>query len=210
MKLHTLLIALVTPLFLAAGPALAQKEKKLTLPPGDLFFVMKGRPVALERVAPGIQGALLLTDDQKQKLLEALEETRWSEAVRSAGQTLKADPNATEAQKAEARQVIENAHAKLQQHLATVLTQEQKTLINRLNAAAQESHQSAREKFEAEFTAAKGNDTLMEEVNKKMRKEAQEEFNRKLAGILTPEQRQGLEQAAELQNKAEGASKKEK
>jgi Spy/CpxP family protein refolding chaperone len=195
-------------LFLVLGAAQAQKEKKPALPPGDLFFTMKGQPFALERVFPGVQGALLLTDEQKQKLFKALEDTIASKAVQSAGRTIKADPDATEAQKEEARKVIQEARTRLQKQVASVLTQEQKTVIERLNTAATEAHVAAREKLEAEFTAAKGDKTRMEEVNKKMREEAKAEFNRKLAGLLTAEERQGLEKAAQQQKEAEEAAKK--
>jgi Spy/CpxP family protein refolding chaperone len=206
MRLSRLPLAVGAALFLGLSPAQAQKEKQPGLPPGDLFFVMKGQPFALERVFPGVQGALLLTDAQKQRLFKALEETTWSETIRSAGRTFKADPNATAAQKEEARKVIQEARTRLQQQVAGLLTQEQKTLIDRLNAAAAEAHLAAREKLEAEFTAAKGDKTRLEEVNEKMREEAQAEFNRKLPGLLTAEQRQGLEKAAQ-QQKAAGAKK---
>src|SRR5438876_10314587 len=92
MRPYTLLIALVAALFLPLVPAQAQKQKKPTLPPGDLFFTMKGQPFALERIFPGIQGTLLLTDDQKQKLGNTLEETLWSEAARSGGRPARPTP----------------------------------------------------------------------------------------------------------------------
>jgi len=47
------------------------------------------------------------------------------------------------------------------------------------------------------------NQPQMAEVEKRMKVEALAEFNRKLVGILTAEQRQGLEKAAELQKAAE-------
>jgi Spy/CpxP family protein refolding chaperone len=208
MKTRTLLMVVAAGLFLVVAPAEAQKEKKPSLPPGDLFFTMKGQPFAMERTFPGVVGALLLTDEQKLKLHAALDETVRSEAVQSAGKTVKTDPNATEAQKEEARKLIQEARAKLQQQVAGILTQEQKTLVERLNTAAVEAHQVAREKLEAEFIAAKGDKPKTEEVQKKVREEAVAEFSRKLVGLLTAEQRQGLEKAAEQQKKAEEAAGK--
>lgn len=210
MRPYHLAMALVAALFFVPGAAQAQKEKKPTLPPGDLFFTMKGRPFALERVVPGIQGALLLSDEQKQALFKALEETTWSEAVRSAGRTIKADPNATEAEKEQARTVIQEARARLEQQVDAVLTLEQKQLIDRLNAVAREAHQAAREKLEAEFIAAKGDKTRTEELNKQMRKQARVECERRLLELLTAEQRQGLEKAAQRQKEAEQAAAKKK
>lgn len=211
MSSRTLPMVVAAGLFLVIAPAHAQKEKKPSLPPGDLFFSMKGQPFAMERVFPGVVGALLLTDEQKLKLHEALNETVRSEAFQTAGKTIKLDPNATDAQKEEARKLIQEARTKLQQQVAGVLTQEQKALVERLQTAATEAHQVAREKLEAEFIAAKGDKPRMEEVNKKMREEAVAEFNRKLVGILTAEQRDGMEKAAAQQKAAEeNASKKSK
>lgn len=205
-RLQSLFVAMG--LLLIAAAALAQKEKKPSLPSGDLFFTMKGQPYALERVFPGVQGALLLTDEQKRKLHDALAETVRSEAVQEAGKQIKLDPNATEAQKEEARKLIQEARTKLQQQVAGVLTEAQKTLIEKLNTAAVQAHQSAREKLDADFAAAKGDKPQHAEVEKRMKEEALAEFNRKLVGILTAEQRQGMEKAAEQQKAAEEAAGK--
>lgn len=210
MRSHTLLTAFVAALLLVPGAAQAQKQKKLSLPPGDLFFTMKGRPFALERVVPGIQGALLLSDEQKQELLKALEETTWSEEVRSAGRTIKADPNATEAQKEQARTVIQQARARLELQVDGVLTHEQKQLVDRLNSVAREAHLAAREQLEAEFTAAKGDKARTQELNNQMRVQARGECERRLIGLLTAEQQRGFEKAAQQQKAAEEAAAKKK
>jgi hypothetical protein len=202
-KPFPLLLAL-TAVIAWTGSVQAQKpQKKPGLPPGDLFFTMKGQPFALERVFPGVQAALLLSEEQQKKLAVAREETVGSELVRNAGKKLKGDPKATAAQKEEARKLIEEARAKLLERAADVLTTEQRVLADRINTAAAEALQAVREKFEAEFTAAKGNKEAMEEVNKKVREEAQGEFGRMLENLLTPEQRKAVGEAAKEQKKAE-------
>jgi hypothetical protein len=195
--------AILAVLWIAAVPALAQKTKTPSLPPGNLFFTLKGQPFALERLIPGIQAALLLSDVQKRKLTEALEQTILSEPVRSAGRTLKADPNA-----AEARKVVEAAHARLQEQVAGTLTQEQKNLIIRINAAAAEAHINARKKLEIEFTADKTDKSRQDELNREMRKEAQAELSNMLMAILSADQRDAMEKAAQQQRAAEEAAAK--
>ena len=201
-------ILFVAALCLFSVPAHTQKTKKPALPPGDLFFSLKGRPFALESVVPGIQGALLLTDEQKLKLGEALESTIWSQEVRSAGKALKSDPNATESQKAEAQKLVVSARRKLAELVAEILTKEQKSLILRIDDVSEEAHANARKGMEAEFTAAKADKVRQEELNRQLRQEVKAEFDRLLPQALNAEQRKGLEGAARLQLEAEQVSAK--
>lgn len=203
MKRIGLWTVLSAALCLAAVAAEGQKEKKASLPPGDLFFTLKGRPFALERLVPGIQAALLLTDEQKLRLMEALEKTIWSERVKSAGRTLKADPNLTDARTAEARKIVEEARARLEGQIANILFQDQKTLIGRLNQASAEAHIAARKKLEVEFTAVKADKSRMDELNRQMREEVRAELNRAIQGILSADQYQAMEKAAQQQREAE-------
>ncbi len=195
---------------LAAVAAEGQKSKKAALPPGDLFFTLKGRPFALERIVPGIQAALLFTDEQKLKLTEALEYTIWSERVKSAGMTLKTDPNLTDAGANEARKIVDEARARLEKQVAGILSQEQKALIGRLNQASAEAHIAARKKLELEFTADKRDKLRQEELNRQMREEVRAELNREVQGILSADQYQAMEKAAQQQKEAEAAAKKDK
>src|SRR5262245_36438645 len=95
-----------------ALPAAAQKEKgtgSVDLP----YWTIKGQPA--RQLVPGLNAALLLTAEQKQRLAAAREETIGSEAVAAAGRTVKTDPSASEAQKQAALKTIEAAHQQLRQ-----------------------------------------------------------------------------------------------
>lgn len=210
MNRHNLILVVLTCVFCTPLMAFAQKEKKPALPSGDLFFTMKGQPFALENTFPGINGAILFTDDQKLKLQEARANTVGSDAVKDAGKLLKTDPNATEAQQESAKKTIQEAKSKLQAEVASILTAEQKTLIEKINGAAVEAQLAAREKFEAEIVGAKGDKAKMEELQAKQREEARAEFNRKLVGILTAEQRAAMDKAAAAQKAAQEAAKSKK
>jgi hypothetical protein len=188
-----------------------QKKKGSSLPSGDLLgFKTKGHPFALERAFPGINGALLLTDEQTQKIHAAREETVVTEAVKTATQTLKFNPNATNTEKEAAQKVIQEARAKLDEKVAGILTAEQKALVEKINTVAQEFQQSVLEEFQAEFTAAKGNEEQTEEVRKKFLEKLRADFPQKLNGVLTTEQKTGFEKAAVAQKAAEEESKKTK
>lgn len=199
-----LLVGLV--ILVSPAIALAQKDKAPAgLPSGDLFFTMKGQPFALERTFPGITGALLLTEAQRERIQRARAEILQSEEVRTAASTAKSNPNA-----ADARKIIEEARRKMQAEVANTLTKEQKDLIERLNEAAMDAHKAAREKYESDYASAKGNEAEMKAVQEKAQEEARTVFLEKAKGILTKEQLAGLEKAAKEQKAAEAAAKTKK
>ena len=74
----------------------------------------------------------------------------------------------TQAQKDEARRLVAEADAKLQKLVAEILTDEQKTLVEKVNAAAREVREQVSESTQSEFTAAKGNDERTEQLRQRM------------------------------------------
>jgi Spy/CpxP family protein refolding chaperone len=191
--------------------AWAQKDKSPSLPSGDMFFTGKGaQPISLERTFPGITGALLLTDEQKQNLHAVREETVDSQAVREASLLLKTKVNATEAARTAARKTMDDARAKLQKEVAQILTPDQNVLVEKINIAASEAQRAALEKYQADYAAAKGNENQLAELNKKFHEEAREEFARKMNNILTAGQKDAWQKAAAAQKAAEENSDKNK
>src|SRR5437763_1562524 len=68
---------------------LAAKGKTPSLPPGDMFFTMKGTPYALERTFPGIVAAFMFSEDQKIDLNDAYFQTVGAPDIRAQGTSLK-------------------------------------------------------------------------------------------------------------------------
>jgi hypothetical protein len=186
-----------------------KKDKEFPLPHGDLLgFTGKGNaPYALERDYPGINGALLLTEEQKQKIHAAWEKTIGSPEAKAAGMLLKSDPSATEAQKEAARKVLQDVRTRLNEQVGSVLSHPQKVLVEKINAVVVELQNAVLEDFIPQFAAAKGNDAQTKEVQKQFREKLQAEFPRKLESILSPEQKAGFEKAAAAQKAAEEAGK---
>jgi hypothetical protein len=188
-------------------PALAEKEKRPDVSGFPFFIGAKGAPVRV----PGLNAILLLTDEQKQKIHMAQQETVNSEAVAGAARTVKTDPNATEAQKQAARQAVQAAQEDLRKRVTAILTSEQKTLIERIHVIHEQVASDVSAEFQARFAASKGN----EEEAKRVRKEAEEkrlaEFTRKVGEILTAEQREAMTKAAaEEKQRADEAAVKPK
>src|SRR5438046_1289940 len=107
----------------------AKAGKAPSLPPGEMFFTMKGQPYALERMFPGVCGALMLSDDQKSALNDAYHQTVASPELRAKGAGLKGNGAATDAERDAVRSEMETARIELQKKVATILTPDQKELI---------------------------------------------------------------------------------
>src|SRR5882672_426293 len=132
----------------------AKAAKAPSLPPGDMFFTMKGQPYALERTFPGVCAALMLTDDQKNALNEAYHQTVASPQLREKGAALKGNAGASDADRDAVRSEMETARVEVQKKVSAILTPQQKELIPKIQAAAEQAQRAAREALQPEFAAA--------------------------------------------------------
>jgi hypothetical protein len=184
------------------------KDVGAWLPPGNVLgFTVKGQPAALERSLPGIQGALALTVDQKRKIAGAMQETVMSEAVRTARATAKLNPNAAQAPKDEAKRLVAEAKTRLQELVADILTDEQKALVEKINAAARDVQKQVSESMQSDFGAAKGNDEQIKQLQRQMHQRVQDNFRSRAAEIFSPAQQAAFAKAAAAQAAAEKAAK---
>jgi len=189
---------------------IAAKPAKKPEPSGELFFTMKGQPYPLERTFPGITAALMLSDDQKADLFDAQQGTIDSPELREKKAAVKGKDAANEAERDAVRKELEEARAELAKEVARILTPQQKALIEKIQAAAMEAMQEARQTFEEDFTGSKGNEAKQSELREKVRIEAEDLFVQKLEKILTPAQMQAVQNAAAQQREAEERGRKNK
>ena len=187
---------------------LAAKPKTPGLPPGDMFFTMKGQPYALERTFPGITAAFMFTEDQKRDLNDAYYETVGAPDIREQGASLKGK-GASDAERESFRKMMEDARAELAKDVAKILTPEQKALIPKIQAAAEEAQKKAREAFAADL-GIKGEKSKSPELQEKLRVEAEDVFVQELEKFLTPAQMEAVRQAAVAQSEADEQARKKK
>jgi|SRR6185503_8760814 len=187
---------------------LAAKPKTPSLPPGDMFFTMKGQPYALERTFPGITAAFMFTEDQKRDLNDAYYETVGAPDIREQGASLKGK-GASDAERESFRKMMEDARAELAKDVAKILTPEQKALIPKIQAAAEEAQKKAREAFAADL-GIKGEKSKSPELQEKLRVEAEDVFVQELEKFLTPAQMEAVRQAAVAQSEADEQARKKK
>ena len=162
-----------------------------------------------DQLVPGLNAALLLSDEQIVKLHEARRETIDNEQLR--GKKIK-DPNVTvsDAEREARQKATQEAYASLRTKVSNILTAEQRTLIEQINAAHLEVSKAASEEFAVQLTSAKGNDDLQKSLQQQKRDRIASNFKTKLEGILSPNQKAAWEKAAteELANAAKPKIKK--
>jgi Spy/CpxP family protein refolding chaperone len=207
MRVRSVLVLAVGIAAVFSPPAAAQKERT----PGAAnlpYWTLKGR--SARQFVPGLDAALRLTAEQKQKLAAAWDETVRSEAVLAAGRTVKTDPNITDAQRQAALETISTANNQFRQSVETILTPEQKALIERINALFAEVQRDVAEQFQGDFATTKGNKEETERIRQEVRTRVETDFGRRIESLLTPEQREAMQTAATEERRAAEAAARAK
>lgn len=173
------------------------KEMQLTI--GNFPFWTAPKREYADQFVPGLNAVLLLTQEQIVKLHEARRETIDSDAVRPIRQK---DPNATEAERTAIQKRLADAQASLRVRVSNILTAEQRSLIDQINAAHAEAVKQVAEQFQARLIASKGNDQEQENLRKEIRERTSADFVQKVQATLTPAQRIAFDKAAEAEKAA--------
>ena len=188
---------------LFAAPAFAQKEKKPEV--GNFPFWSAPKNPHAHAFVPGLQAALELTPQQVEKILAAREATVDNPELRKLPN--KGDPNATADDLAKANAKRAEATEKLFKEVDTILTREQKGLIEKINDAYAKVGAEIGEEFQPKFAAAKGNAEDTAAVRKEMTEAVVAALNKKLDGILSNDQKAAVKKAAEEEAKREAENK---
>ena len=148
-----------------------------------------------DQLVPGLNAALLLSDEQIVKLQEARRETIDNEQLR--GQKIK-DPNVTvsDSEREARHKATQEAYANLRTKVSNILTAEQRTLIEQINAAHLEVSKAGSDEFSVQLTTAKGNDDLQKSLHQQKRDLIASNFKAKLDGLLSPNQKAAAEELA--------------
>jgi hypothetical protein len=194
---HRHSIIVVASLFLAT---LAEAQEKKPAIGNFPFWSMPKQEFA-DQLVPGLNAALLLSDDQIVKLHEARRETIDNEQLKS---KRRKDPSVPEAEREAMRKASQEAYANLRAKVSNILTAEQRTLIEQINAAHLEVSKAAAEEFGTQFASAKGNEELQKSLQQQKRDRIASNFKSKLETLLSPNQKAAWEKAAaqELANAA--------
>lgn len=197
-----LLLSLGLMLAALALPAAAQKQKSNDLAGFPLLWSAKKNPLTGPFI-PGLNAALQLSAEQKEKLLAAREETLNHEKVRGLGAKVKLNPNASEAERAAAQQAQEVARGQFQTRVEAILTPEQRQLVGTLNGLYDESLTAAQEEYRGQFEqVVKTDKGRQEELRREVQQKVLKNFRARLEGTLSKERWAALTQAAAAEEAA--------
>jgi hypothetical protein len=163
---------------------------------------------AVTQFAPGLNAALLLSDSQKAQISAARDEVMNDEAVKAVRSISKSDPNVTAEQREKGRAAVDAANARLRERVAAILTPEQKSLIEKVNAAYAAANEETGIIYSEKF--ASPSTKLDPEARRRLQAEknqdTEEGFLHKLDGILSPAQKEAMTRAAEEETKRSAAT----
>jgi hypothetical protein len=176
---------------LVSHPAQAQKKPALH----DFPFWSAPKNPHARAFVPGLQAALALTPEQIEKILAARATTLESSEISKLPH--KGDPNATADDLAKAHAQRQEATEKLFKEVDTILTRDQKALIEKINDSYAKVAAEVLDEFQAKFAAAKGNAEDTAAVKKELGEALVTAFDKKLDGLLTADQKAAVKKAAE-------------
>ncbi len=195
----TLLPFLLTLCTALALPALAQKQKSTDLSGFPLLWSAKKNPLAGPFV-PGLNAALLLSDEQKEKLIAAREEIMQNDKLQALGAKVKLNPNASEAERETAHKAHEEARDQFKTRVESILTAEQRVLVARINTLFDEVLTATQEAYRGQFEQVVKTDKVrQEELRQEVQQKTLKDFRSRLEGTLSKEQWAALTKAAEAE-----------
>jgi hypothetical protein len=145
---------------------------------------------------PGLNAALQITDAQKEQIATAREAFSSDEGAKAARGISKSDPNVTAEQREKARAALEAATARLRERIGTILTAEQKTLIEKINAAYAAATEETGIIYADKFATVKADQAARRRIQEEKNQDIEEQFLHKLDGILTAGQKEAMTRAA--------------
>lgn len=182
-------------------PAYAQKPVKAP-DLGDYPFWSAKKQARAKPFVPGLNAVLQLTAEQTEKIGKAKDEIMNSPDVRDALKAGKTDTTA--------RATLEAAQKKLHETVLGILTTGQKDLIEKINTAYIEVAQKAVGDKQADLDSNKGNKEEQAKLRVAIEEKTIADFSAKLATILSKEQKEAFDKAAEEAKKRDADTTKKK
>lgn len=208
MKAHPFLTSLLAGIIALATVGAAEKQKLSGV--GDYPFWTAKKRGYTGQFVPGLNAVLQITDAQKEQIAAARDEMANDEGAKASRGISKNDPSVSAEQREKARAAIEAATARMQAKVATILTAEQKALIEKINAAYAAAVEDTGIVYADKFAAVKADEAARKRLQEDKNQDTEEQFLHKLDALLTPAQKEAMKRAAteEEQRNAKAAATK--
>jgi hypothetical protein len=195
MKTHSFLTLLLVGLTTLAALGAEQKQKRSDV--ADFPFWTSAKRGYVTAFVPGLNATLQLTDAQREQIAKARDEMANDAAVQAARGISKSDPSVTAEQRDKARATMDAATARLREQVASILTPEQKALIEKINAAYAAAVEETGIVYADKFASVKADEAARRRIQEEKSQDTEEQFLHKLDGILTESQKAALARAGE-------------
>jgi len=193
----------------AALATINAAEKQKTSDVNSYPFWTGGKKAgAVTQFMPGLNAALQLSETQKEQIAAARDEMMNDEGVKAARGISKSDPSVTAEQREKAKAVVEAATARFREKVAAILTPEQKTLIEKINAAYAAAVEDTGIVYAEKFASpsVKADPAARQRLQEEKSQDTEEGFLHKLDAILTPPQKEAVAAAAKEEEQAQRQS----
>lgn len=199
MKTKLLLHQLLAALLVVGTAGAADKVKRADVSDYPFYSAKKRGYVA--QFVPGLTAVLQLSETQRQRIAAAREEMLSDDAVKAARGISKSDPSVTAERREKARATLDSATAGLREKVATILTPEQKALIDKINSAHAVAAEETGIAYEDKFGSVKDDEAARRRLHEEMSEDLLELFRRKLDAVLTASQKEVMARAADEENR---------
>ena len=194
MKASFLTWAAITGLTVISTVGAAEKQKKADTS-GFPFWKSEKQPHAPPFV-PGLNAVLELTDAQQEQIAAAQNEFNNDEAVKASRALRKDDPSVTAEQRDKARAAMEAATTRLHEKVNSILTPEQRALIEKINAARAAAVEEVGIVYKDKFGTIKADEAARRRVMEEKNLDIVDNFLAKLDALLGATQKEAMARAA--------------
>jgi len=187
-----------------SGTLEAQRAAKKNAPPPRGFS-----PPQVQQAVPGIDAAISLTAEQREKLAAQRKKMMQSEEFQAAMKTAR-DRSAERADRAAAQKKMREMQGSLQGEVAKALTPQQKELISKINGVVKAEMDGIRTEYREKMRAARGNREEQQKLRKEIGEKTRTGLHEKILALLSDEQKAAVKKAAEELKKGKKAKREPK
>lgn len=176
---------------------LGAEEKQKRAEVSDYPFWTSPKRGYVPAFTPGLNATLQLTEAQREQIAKARAEMMSDATVQAARGISKSDPSVTAEQREKARATLDAANTRLREQVNAILTPEQKTLIEKINAAHAAAIEETGIVYADKFASVKADEAARKRIQEEKTQDTEEQFLNKLDGILNESQKAAMTRAAE-------------
>jgi hypothetical protein len=163
----------------------------------------------IQRAVPGIDAAVKLTRQQRQKIAALRKEILNGEKIAKLRKKSNGE-NASKEDKQVTRKAVQEAQGKFNAKSNEIVGEQHAELIAKINAAAREVQSEVRSEYRQQLKDARGDEEAAKKLQKEITAETAKKLSEKISSMLSDEQKEAVAKAAKREAKRSRAKRREK